>query len=56
MNRKSSKTPGSKKSTSKMKILKVTSRKAGKAIDSVKVNVVVAGGLLSVPVYEFLYW
>lgn len=56
MNRKNSKAESRKKSSTKIKILKVSTRKAGKAINSVTTNVAVAGGLLGVPVYEFLYW
>lgn len=56
MNRKNTRTTNSGKNSKKIKLLKVTSRKAGKAFNKVSSNVVVAGGLLSAPVYEFLYW
>lgn len=39
-----------------MKVIAVNSRKAGKFLSQAGNNVAVAGGLLGVPVYEFLYW
>ncbi len=48
------KRPGKSSSNSRKKKIKLI-RKAGKAIDQIK-DIGATGALLSVPVYEFLYW